>query len=929
MTFLFSGKPSPEDLLDKGKTIREQHLPNQNGGLPINTIMVPPTPLSEYIDYVENLRELDQLQLEEDERKEAKDRLFYKRRNYEAEVSVYRAVERLGEKQAVVLHSLEYTKGDYDMFSDKKIESGRIHSKSMIIKDKKGKNKNDLEGENDILFIGKDYFVIIEVKANPYDVDSGRIQALRTKNLIEGIFNKMKEDSDGIQESEKPRIIKCVAIPLCVKEPIDAGDEEHVTGKEGQKVIRILNNGKNKYIRKVGILDNAIQNEVINLNDDQKHKCFLINEEDLQNEAAEYICKTDLKDDTSFRRWWERNVKKTLDDRPPSSEVLELYKKCQDVLIGLWGEKKKRSASLRSNVLDIDKKLRTGHITFKFVPKKGNPNVVEAPSAINKYLEIEYLTKKQDEVFKKITERNVQYLWIHGPAGSGKTVLLAGSVMEFAIEKKILVMTNDSKSSSVYETAFDKAGLKFVSSKCERVEILENKNKCAITIVENRIETYEHLRGCKTLLKHIAEKFDLVVIDCNRNEDSHTDGIRNIASELESKYKNVKLAIKKADSATCADRVVKFHHLEKILVYRSTKPGNSPISSLYETACKEAYIKYRILNKYDKKEILRSREENTVTIVEDVSITHYDDLRYTFATEIAQNFDLIVLDDCNGGKSANVNIACISYFFESMKSFCGRTRCLIATDIAQRSTRAQSSFAHNNLMAQKGFFKQGVKLSGAEETTSSDDTQYVTPVPAPFTLRILDENLRNTIDISDFLSVVRNMSYEKTDLTILPENKEVYHPKQTRGHFIRGSLPIIYMFEEYKVDDIRKVMGNELNKLKNANESEVAVIYENEALKEALPVNTADHDVTVCTVEESESSEWPAAIVLLNAIRKDRDEYDTALNRLYTAVSRARVHCVVLFFPDQENVKISDEMYDMEDLLQRLEPFSLRKNHNS
>ena len=1002
-------------LLKAGDEIRN---PNQDDEQPDNDssypIMVPPTPLSENIDNIEK-EEVERLELG----KTDKDQLYDQRRTYEAEVSVYRAVERLKDIKGIVLHSLKYTVSNRRLFTDYSVDE----ETGAYLKSGSGSGRNT-EGECDILFMGDNYFVIIEVKANPDDIHGGRIQCLRRELLIEAIFRKMQssESLGRIREPKiRPKIIKCVAIPLCVE--CEKSDEvTSVTNEDGEckpNPIHTCTSEDNPQQKKVYVLceegtpgskvhtcpRNNKEYTVYKEKDEVKGK-------DVCTGLADYISGTHLKDDNAFREWWKKNVEPHTQQNstdPADAYAAELYKKTGDVLIALWRqtmEKKEKTsrrqgsvASLYWNVMKINERLKDGRITYvkNEAVDPSNPNVVKAPEEIKTYIGVKYLTIKQDAIFK----RTYQYLWINGPAGSGKTVLLAGRVIqfaklhpdkkilvvksmrprpsevEFAREKKILVMTNDSESSSIYRTAFDNAGLKFVSSKCERAKILENRNKWAITIVEYKIETYENLKCFDELLQSITEKFDLVVIDCNKNGGGHTDGIRNIsiASELQSKYKNIKLAIKEADSATRAVEVVEF----------LKKPA------IYETACKKADIKYRILNKYHKDKILNSIKENTVTIVEDVSIIHHDDFRHNFATSIAKHFDLIVLDDCNGGKSADVNIACISYFFESMKSFSARTRCLIATDIVQRSLKTQSSAAHIIMIAKEGLLKQCVQPSGAEEITSSDDTTQTTHVTpdyfkliremeklrrdllrisksllddqdvgnvselykrlhdvrnkiwqirmgtknkrsAPFiTLFTLDENLRNTIDISDFTTVVRNMSDERTDLslTIMPENKEVYHPKQTRGHFIRGSLPIIHVFEEYKVDNIRKVMGSELNKLKNANRDEVAVIYENEELKKALPVNTADHDVTVCTVEECVSSEWPAAIVLFNAMRKDRDEYDTALNRLYTAVSRARVHCVVLFFPDQENVKISDEMYDMEDLLQRLEPFALRKNHNS
>ena len=79
--------------------------------------------------------------------------------------------------------------------------------------------------------------------------------------------------------------------------------------------------------------------------------------------------------------------------------------------------------------MDVKKQLKEGHITFE--PKKGkyrdqNPGVVKAPDVISKYVGVINLTTQQNDVFYS----SEKLLWINGPAGAGKTVILCGKIIQ-------------------------------------------------------------------------------------------------------------------------------------------------------------------------------------------------------------------------------------------------------------------------------------------------------------------------------------------------------------------------------------------------------------------------------------------------------------------------------------------------------------------
>ena len=75
--------------------------------------------------------------------------------NYEAEVKLYRALEKL-DKKLIVLHNFEYTHHQYRLCNKLHVRKGCPKCK--------GKNAANKEGECDFLLIGNNYIVVIEVK---------------------------------------------------------------------------------------------------------------------------------------------------------------------------------------------------------------------------------------------------------------------------------------------------------------------------------------------------------------------------------------------------------------------------------------------------------------------------------------------------------------------------------------------------------------------------------------------------------------------------------------------------------------------------------------------------------------------------------------------------------------------------------------------
>ena len=349
-------------------------------------LMIPPTPLSKFIDKIDWKDVNSQKKTKPEIVKYCND-IERNKRGYEAEVAVYRALERLKFKEnTIVLHGLKYTPSEF----------------------------SEETGECDFVVMGKNYFVIIEVKQNEADVKEANTQADRTERLIEGIVAKVSKKSN-------PQILKLSSCPYSAK----AGDMK----------------------------------------------------------------KQDLENDESFRTWWKSYVIEKLSDE--SQQSPSQYEDTVEILIALWANRndrcEKERCSIGWNVLEIDEKLNKGLITF--IPNSGirnfnsNPNVVEAPDLIKQSVGIEYLTAKQEEILRS----DQKLLLISGPAGSGKTVILAGKLIELVKsdpDKKVVLFKfgkEMNENCAIYETMCEKADISYTS------QCLYNNDQLKAPVIANKV----------------------------------------------------------------------------------------------------------------------------------------------------------------------------------------------------------------------------------------------------------------------------------------------------------------------------------------------------------------------------------------------------------------------------------------------------------
>ena len=200
----------------------------------------------------------------------------------------------------------------------------------------------------------------------------------------------------------------------------------------------------------------------------------------------------------------------------------------------------------------------------------------------------------------------------------------------------------------------------------------------------------------------------------------------------------------------------------------------------------------------------------------------------------------------------------------------------------------------------------------------------------------LSMNLRNTFDLSNILSVIR-----ETFIGSIANRPEIFRmvlPTQIPGHFIHGPKTVIHILDKFNADMLNYVLNTELDKIfRVKNEffnSDIGLVYNyvisdiESIIEETVKKRRDDagNEIGVCHSEHSSSSEWPAVVVLHEMTRySERD-----LTTLYLAISRARVHCSVILYPlDIEGTCLEDNRQMMIDLPDRLKSYAQIIRHNN
>ncbi|XP_063684480.1 uncharacterized protein LOC134818765 [Bolinopsis microptera] len=361
---------------------------------------------------------------------------------YEAEVTVYRSLEDF--EHAVVLHGLSYTNRQYALFkTDFKYDSEKPNKEA---------------GECDFVVIGKNCIVIIEVS----DV---QIRPNITSNKkLKKAFKSKKQQGERTEE--------------LIKRMLYSGSDDR--------------NEVYPYIQWFCAFLSISESE---------EKRFD------QNQRSNIIFKESFTEGRNvFLQWWTENVtNKIVHSYTDEKKMSNL----RNILIGLWiidpqnRCHPKEKCSLGSNIMKVDSQLKDAKITYGFGRSKSgfeNPDFVVADDVF-KIMGISYLTKEQDKVFKS----KKKFLWINGPAGSGKTILILGKAIQLAKTGKnkvvIFIFNTGDRNSDVYQKALKTAGIQPEVIKTAMTEngLIENdavvdeinsclRRPCSVVLLELSIE---------------------------------------------------------------------------------------------------------------------------------------------------------------------------------------------------------------------------------------------------------------------------------------------------------------------------------------------------------------------------------------------------------------------------------------------------------
>ena len=690
--------------------------------------------------------------------------------DYEAEVLVYRALEMLKEPM-IVLHGFTYTHHQYRLCDKNHVRKGCNMCK--------GKNATNIDGECDFLIIYRGMFVIIEVK-----------------NVI------------PVFECE-PDFHLCM-----IGEDIDRPE----CGAKNGLVLEI-NGTLSKSLRQ----RERVEKLITSLDEDLKVLTFTA----YPNLSKIYIGKFHLenlrlrnsiifKEDISdFATWWHRHTNALLSPVPAYNFTYS--KKSRNMLLACWCTDQNvcdlQKCSLGWCIKDIDEKLRTG----KFVFRKNNPLNVRAPEVIKESLYVENLTKQQYDVFN--TEK--RFLWILGPAGTGKSVILAGRIIQQVHSNdsnRVVLFRFGGNSNRIYQQALDKENVEYSEINPDSFKELDLD-----TVFEEVSRTQFRINGAE-----IDEKEDEFVDLCNFVKHAH-----------------------------------KSAQLSK-LIPGSTKKNKVTIVNLKAGSVPNFPLLWLIDNISELSKECSIFIDDIQTMLSDAS--PYDNIK--------------------------------RFFFALSQSISSRNIVYVACDVGQ------SRFKFYN-------YSQDFHQCLINELASS-----------PFHVVSLSKNLRNTYNIARVLSVMRNLAI---NLNKVEKDESIFLPEQALGHYIHGPKVKVNVLNNFKQIDVTEFLRHELHLLCNEEAFETSDIgllhdfYQASKTNWSFPIFyalcTLPHEiitkdiVKLCTIDNSPSAEFPAVIVFHEMNKNRYSDHIDDLRVLYQAVSRARVYCSIILFPEKDTSVEDHEIY--------------------
>ena len=222
---------------------------------------------------------------------------------------------------------------------------------------------------------------------------------------------------------------------------------------------------------------------------------------------------------SSFEFWWNNNTKIAQD----TSFNSEAFQKVKYMLLAIWATDKncdQSKCSLASCILNIDERLKSGQFTF--LPKKGknraqNPGVVIAPDVIKNYVKVENLTVEQCKAF----ESSEKLLWINGPAGAGRSVILCGRIIQLVQPNEdnkavLFKFGGDGNNCELYQRALKEASVEYletIMSDVTELVTLISESTCKVIIVgikrrdvlQKLTDTISAVTNCHIFIDDIQE----------------------------------------------------------------------------------------------------------------------------------------------------------------------------------------------------------------------------------------------------------------------------------------------------------------------------------------------------------------------------------------------------------------------------------------
>ena len=185
---------------------------------------------------------------------------------------------------------------------------------------------------------------------------------------------------------------------------------------------------------------------------------------------------------------------------------------------------------------------------------------------------------------------------------------------------------------------------------------------------------------------------------------------------------------------------------------------------------------------------------------------------------------------------------------------------------------------------------------------------------SPFLTQVsLTINLRNTLELSSLLSIMRRNCTVMKSTGAIPLNVPLNISEQKLGHILRGTKPVFFIMKDDNIATIDSIVSQELLKLTGFNRKNLDIALPIIAYDYKKSLSTAFefvlnlHNIRVIDGQACVSAEWPVAICLHRFLpygdkiflldgSEDYEVSSHCMTQLYLALSRARVHCIVILY---------------------------------